>query len=202
MGNSLHQHVSLARQKSQILSTNGLVPGEYALVTIHRAGNTDDPHKLAALLTALGELPGQVVFPVHPRTAKAIRDYGLKLANRITPIDPVGYLDMLQLEANADCILTDSGGVQKEAYWLGVRCITLREETEWVETVEAGWNRLTGTDPDAILDAVLHWHPSGERKPVYGDGHAAERIVSLLAGEQSPRQDVVSSSPFRGEHRL
>jgi UDP-N-acetylglucosamine 2-epimerase len=202
MGDSLQHHLALARQNSHILSTHGLEPGKYALVTVHRAGNTDDPQKLAALLAALGKLPGQVVFPVHPRTARSIKEHGLKLASNIKPIDPVGYLDMLQLEANADCILTDSGGVQKEAYWLGVRCITLRDETEWVETVDAGWNRLTGSDPDAILEAVLHWHPSGEREPVYGDGHAAERIVSLLAGEQSPRQEIFSSSPFPGEHKL
>ena len=121
-----------------------------------------------------------VVFPVHPRTRKVIEELGLPLPKNILAIEPVSYLDMVQLEAHADCILTDSGGIQKEAYWLGVRAVTLREETEWVETVDAGWNCLVGADQSAIVSAVQTWRPVSERLPLYGDGHAAQKICEIL----------------------
>jgi len=180
MYDAVRFYIPLAKQRSRILEDLNLKSGCYALATVHRAGNTDDPARLGAILAALGQVGLPVAFPVHPRTRKVIRNDGVTLPGNILAIDPVGYLDMLQLEANADCILTDSGGMQKEAYWVGARCLTLREETEWVETVEVGWNRLVGTDRDAIISAVKSWRPSGERPPVYGDGQAAEKISEIL----------------------
>lgn len=180
MADAIEYYIHLARKHSDILERYGLKKKSYALVTIHRAGNTDDESKLSALLNSLGQLDLLVVFPVHPRTKKAIEQYNLSLAKNILMIEPIGYFDMLQLEENADCILTDSGGIQKEAYLLGVRCITLREETEWIETVSAGWNQLVGTDSDAIISAVTRWRPMGQRMPIYGDGHAAEKIRDVL----------------------
>jgi UDP-N-acetylglucosamine 2-epimerase len=180
MRDVLKRSVERAAQASKILERLKIQPGSYALATIHRAANTDNSGNLRTLLETLGQLARTVVFPVHPRTRLAIQRSGLAMPESVRDIDPVGYFDMLQLEANADCVLTDSGGMQKEAYWLGVRCITLREETEWVETVQAGWNRVVGTDRELILDAVLNWFPSGERPDIYGDGHAAEKIVTVL----------------------
>jgi UDP-N-acetylglucosamine 2-epimerase len=164
-----------------LLAAQGLVPKGYLLATVHRAGNTDDPARLGAIVQALNALAEPVIFPVHPRTAKALAALGRPLADHIHPIPPVGYGEMIALERDARLILTDSGGVQKEAFWLAVPCVTLREETEWVETVEQGWNRLVGTDPAAIAAAVAGFHPTGTPPPLFGDGHAAERIAGILA---------------------
>lgn len=180
MFDALLHYLPLAQNLSSILESLKQNRASYALATIHRAANTDDPSKLKPLLEALGQISLPVIFPLHPRTRKVISSLGLILPANCVTIDPVGYLDMLQLEANAECILTDSGGIQKEAYWLGIRCITLREETEWVETVAAGWNRLAGTDTAAILDAFNSWKPQGDRPAVYGDGQAAYRIAAVL----------------------
>jgi UDP-N-acetylglucosamine 2-epimerase len=180
MQDVLNRSLMRASKTSRILEQLHLQPKRYALATIHRAGNTDDSERLKTLLQTLGQLGRPVIFPVHPRTRAAIDRNSLALAESIRAIDPLGYLDMLQLEANADCLLTDSGGMQKEAYWLGVRCITLRDETEWVETVQAGWNRVVGVDRTLILDAVMNWFPGGERLNIYGDGHAAEKIIAVL----------------------
>ena len=170
-----------ARKQSQIMGHLGLKKGEYALATVHRAGNTDDPLRMRAILEGLGNLGTRVVFPVHPRTRKMIGEWSLQGSTNILMIEPVGRFDMLVLQENANCIVTDSGGIQKEAYWAGVRCITLREETEWVETVSAGWNRLAGVDPQSMGTLFKTWHPKGERAPLYGDGHAAEKICNILS---------------------
>jgi UDP-N-acetylglucosamine 2-epimerase len=180
MADVLLRSLPAARAKSQILDLLALHPKSYLLCTIHRAANTDNPAILSQLLSALGSIEREVVFPVHPRTSSMLREYGFSLPKNVRAIEPVGYIDMLWLESNADCILTDSGGMQKEAYLLGVRCVTLRDETEWTETVEAGWNRLVGANPDLIRAAVLEWHPAGERPDFYGDGHAADKICDLL----------------------
>ncbi len=180
MADALYSFVQLAPHKVNPLAALGLQSRSYALVTVHRAANTDDPSRLAAILDGLSNLEMPVVFPVHPRTHKVIEKTRLKTGGNVRLIEPVGYLEMLMLESNANCILTDSGGMQKEAYWLGVRCITLRDETEWVETVALGWNKLVGADSAAIVDAVKNWHPTGERQPVYGDGHTAEKIRDIL----------------------
>ena len=183
MYDALLHNLAIARTRSTILKSLSLEKGTYALATLHRAANTDDPARMVAILNALGSLSMQVIFPVHPRTRKMIRDTGLSVSENVTMVEPVGHLDMLILQENANCILTDSGGIQKEAYLLGVRCITLREETEWVETVQAGWNMLAGVGAKAIRAAFETWYPSGERPPFYGNGQAAEEICQILSRE-------------------
>lgn len=180
MADVLKRSLSLSAAKSHILEQLNLHPKSYILATIHRAANTDDVKNLQSLLTTFEMLDKMVVFPMHPRTRDVVTSHEIKIPQNVHIINPVGYLDILQLESNADAIMTDSGGMQKEAYWLGVRCITLREETEWTETVDVGWNRIVGTDPNRILDAVFNWHPSGERPDVYGNGYAADKITGLL----------------------
>jgi len=160
----------------------------YYLATLHRAENTDDPKKLKSIFGALNEIGEKtpVILPLHPRTKKMTKVYRLffKFKN-IKFIEPVSYLDMLQLEKNAKAILTDSGGVQKEAYWLRVPCFTLREETEWVETIRSGWNVLTGTNAKRIVGGVGHLekrrkYPKGRK--IYGDGKSSQKIVKILVG--------------------
>ena len=163
-----------------ILSQLGLERGRYLLVTVHRGENTDDPNRLAAILSAFNALEEPVVFPVHPRARKVIGAAGHVLKPHVRLIDPLGYLEMVAVSGAARAILTDSGGLQKEAYWLGVPCITLRDETEWVETVEAGWNRIVGADEADIIDAVQRFAPPTTRPLLYGDGHAASRCVDLM----------------------
>jgi UDP-N-acetylglucosamine 2-epimerase len=167
-------------QAAAILARLGLANKGYLLATVHRASNTDNPDKLAAIVSALNASGERVVFPVHPRTRKALEAANIAMSDNIEAIEPVSYLEMLALESRARAILTDSGGVQKEALWLSVPCITLRDETEWVETVECGWNTLTGTDPQKI-QAALKSPPLGNAPPqIYGDGHAAERIAEIV----------------------
>ncbi|HIE38605.1 MAG TPA: UDP-N-acetylglucosamine 2-epimerase (non-hydrolyzing) [Anaerolineae bacterium] len=171
---------ALGAKKGDVLGRFGLVPKQYLLATVHRPANTDDAGRLRAILEAFGQLGETILFPAHPRTRKALAREGLDVPENVWVVDPVGYLEMLQLEEQARLILTDSGGVQKEAYLLGVPCVTLREETEWVETVEAGWNRLVGADGRALLAAVREWEPPADRPNCFGDGRASERIVALL----------------------
>jgi UDP-N-acetylglucosamine 2-epimerase len=181
MADTLYHFLPIASEKSKILTKLDLQSKSYALATIHRAGNTDDKERLSSILSGLGQIPSKVVFPIHPRTRKNILETGLFLGGNILPIDPIGYLDMLWLEANATCILTDSGGIQKEAYWLGIKCITLRDETEWIETVQNGWNRLVGADHNAIIGAFCNWNPGQLRPILYGNGTASEAIAGFLA---------------------
>lgn len=225
MYDSILFNKSLAEKKSNILDRVGLSnysgrPTDYCLATIHRPENTDFPQNLKGILNALNQIVRtgtKVILPLHPRTRAKINEFGLErkfnsLASissnpttKVTVIDPVGYLDMVQLERYSQAILTDSGGVQKEAYLLGVPCITLRNETEWVETLDAGWNILTGQDTKKILDAfgtISHWdgqrppftqsctqaNPSNPMNPdnpnnsitPFGDGKAAEKIVDII----------------------
>ncbi len=175
----LHDGV-LAAERSLILEDLGIQEGAYLLTTVHRPRNTDDPTRLRAILDALEAVGDCVIFPAHPRTRQAVVEQAQRVPSNVRLMEPVGYLDMLRLERHARAILTDSGGIQKEAYLFGVPCLTLREETEWVETVRAGWNRLVGADRDRIVEAVMDLHVPAERPPLFGDGHAAERIVSLL----------------------
>ena len=157
------------------------LPG-YVLVTLHRAENVDDPARLAAIFEML-DLDRPVIFPIHPRTREAMARAGLAAPHNVRPIDPVGYLAMVALESRAAAIATDSGGVQKEAYLAGVPCLTLRGETEWVETVEAGWNRVIGSDPIALRAALADSTFMDRHRPrpsLFGDGQAAERIVGAL----------------------
>jgi UDP-GlcNAc3NAcA epimerase len=161
-------------------------PG-YLLVTLHRAENVDDPVQLAALLAML-DVGRPALFPAHPRTREAMARHDLHPPDNVCAIEPLGYLAMVAAERGAAAILTDSGGLQKEAYLAGVPCLTLRTETEWTETVDTGWNRVIGTDPAAIraaLDDPAFMDRSRPRPPIFGDGHAADRIVAALEGEQA-----------------
>lgn len=158
----------------------GLSKGEYLLATVHRSENTDDCRRLGHVIDAFNTLGEPVIFPVHPRTRKAMTAAGYSVRPNVRMIDPVGYLQMVALTAGARLVLTDSGGLQKEAYWLGTPCLTLRDETEWVETVETGWNMLVGSGTAAIVNAVRSFVPRGPRPALYGDGLAAERCVDLL----------------------
>jgi UDP-N-acetylglucosamine 2-epimerase len=175
---------SVAEERSHALEENGVEPGSYLLVTAHRAGNVDDPARLTLLVELLEALPEIAVFPLHPRTRARLEVAGmldrLAAAPHLKFTPPLGYLDFLVLAQNARAILTDSGGVQKEAYLLGTPCITLRDTTEWVETVEQGWNVLVDLDRDAALAALERDRPSGERPELYGGGRAAERICDVL----------------------
>jgi len=180
MADVFKRSMKLLDENNSILSKMQLKPNSYILVTIHRAANTDNVENLRILLDTLAQLDQLVVFPMHPRTKIVVNTECLKIPSNVHVIEPVGYFDILELETKANAILTDSGGMQKEAYWAGVRCITLREETEWVETVEEGWNRIVGVNPDLILDAVINWFPNGKRPEIYGDGHASDKISDLL----------------------
>jgi UDP-GlcNAc3NAcA epimerase len=174
-----------ARTNSRILETLGLVEKGFALATCHRAENTDDPVRLEGIVSALAQIAGDmpVVLPLHPRTRKLLQQFGLErhLA-ALTVVEPLSFLDMVALEQAAKVILTDSGGVQKEAFFYRVPCITMRDETEWVETVELGWNHLVGAEPASILAtyAVLAAGSADVSSQPYGDGRAAARILALL----------------------
>ena len=185
MADVLSQSLQRAYEQSNILDRLKLDDGSYYLATVHRAENTEDVSRMQAILSAFIQLGKKIIYPAHPRASKVMNEHHLisdENRGELRVIDPLGYLDMLRLAASAQMILTDSGGLQKEAYWLGKPCITLREETEWVETVEAGWNILAGTDTDRIRAAVQTFIPPRERKTLYGDGKAAERCVAILTG--------------------
>lgn len=187
MYDSVLYNVQLAKRRSSILEKLNLEPKSYALATMHRAENTDSADRLSSILEALkviAENGLRVILPLHPRTRNRLARMGLA-ADGLQMTTPVSYLEMLLLQKNAQVILTDSGGVQKEAFFFRVPCITLREETEWVETVDLGWNTLTGCDPKRILSAVKERAPGLETLSPYGDGHAAERIISRLVGSTS-----------------
>jgi len=158
----------------------GVKPGKYLLVTLHRSENTDAPERLSAIVGALNGLEEPVLFPIHPRSKKMLSAAGHELKPHVRVIDPLGYFEMVLISGAARMILTDSGGLQKEAYWLGVPCLTLRDETEWVETVESGWNRLVGVDQEKILDAVKGFTPPAKRPSLYGSGDTARHCVNLM----------------------
>jgi UDP-N-acetylglucosamine 2-epimerase len=168
--------------RSEALPRHGLRAGAYYLATVHRAENTDEADNLHRIFGVLGALDKPVVVPLHPRTEKRVTEAGIAIGANVRVLAPQGYLDMLALQRGAACILTDSGGIQKEAYHLRVPCVTLRKETEWVETVATGWNALAGTDPERILAAVAR-RPSADtpHPDLYGDGMTAGRIVEILS---------------------
>ncbi|MGC8866317.1 MAG: non-hydrolyzing UDP-N-acetylglucosamine 2-epimerase [Bacteroidales bacterium] len=161
------------------------LPENFVLATIHRAENTDEVTRLKGILEGLERLPLPILWPVHPRTAKVLRSNSLTLPRNLQLVDPVGYYDMLTLEQKARMIITDSGGVQKEAYFMQKPCITLRDQTEWVETVEDGWNLLAGTDPERIQTAFERFlqSPPQKQQKHYGEGHAAQKIAEILIRE-------------------
>jgi len=170
----------ISKEKSNIMQKLDLSQKEFILTTIHRAENTNDINRLKNIIEALNESTKKIVLPLHPRTKKYMNDYGLTFNNNITIIDPVGYLDMINLEMHCKKIVTDSGGVQKEAFFMNKPCITMRDETEWVETVENGWNIVVGTDKSKILDGIINFVPTKAKQNIFGDGHAAERILKII----------------------
>ena len=196
MYDSILYYSKIAEIKSTILKDLGLltlntqnsklITHNYYIATLHRAENTDDPKRLKSVLKALNEIGKEapVILPLHPRTKKMMKIYNLSPdIHRIKLIDPVSYLNMLTLEKNARAILTDSGGVQKEAYWFKVPCLTLRDETEWVETVESGWNVLVGTGTRKILNGLKHLEKRKsfrKGRELFGGGKAGEKILQVI----------------------
>lgn len=166
---------------AEFLDRMALKERQYVVATVHRSENTDDPARLGGILKALNALDEPVIFPAHPRTLKVINNGGgHKLGSHVRVVEPLGYFEMVSLSRSARLILTDSGGLQKEAYWLGVPCITLRDETEWVETVNSGWNTLTGANTDKILQTVRSSIRPAVHAPLYGEGCVSARCVDLL----------------------
>jgi UDP-GlcNAc3NAcA epimerase len=170
MADSLASALTRVGPRPEILDRFGVEERAYLLATIHRAENTDQPENLRAIL----------LFPVHPRTRKTLGKMQYSCPANVRMVDPVGYLAMVRLEKGARMILTDSGGIQKEAYWVGVPCVTLRKETEWIETVQNGWNVLTGADTQRVLEAVRSFGKPPAHPELYGNGSAAHQIVEIL----------------------
>ncbi len=182
MYDSILWALDIAENESTILERFGLEENEFILSTVHRAGNTDDPGRLEAIIDGLSNVPLPVVLPAHPRTENRLREYGLweRATTELVILDPVGYLDFVRLLDASERVATDSGGVQKEAFYLDKPCVTMRDETEWIETVNSGWNVLVGADREQI-EKELRVNRCLEEKPTpYGGGTAAEEIVSVL----------------------
>jgi UDP-N-acetylglucosamine 2-epimerase len=166
----------LARERSDVLDRLGLEPGGYAVATVHRLANVTEDDRLRRIVEGLRRVEGRLVFPAHPRTRASLARLGLDLPT----ILPLGYLDFAALASQARVILTDSGGLQKEAYWYRVPCVTMRPNTEWVDTVEAGGNVLVDDDPDAIARAAANARFPDDAPQLYGDGYAGERVAAAL----------------------
>lgn len=180
MADALLEASDRASERSRILHELGLREDEFVLATIHRAENTDQPDRFRSIMSALAKTDQTVVLPLHPRSAGLLRQLDLKPGPNIKQIDPVGYLDMIRLAQAARIIVTDSGGLQKEAYWLKTPCVTVRDETEWIETVECGWNRLTGASTRRILEAIETFVIPPSHPPFYGEGQTAKEIATIL----------------------
>ena len=169
----------VARARSDALERFAVSPGSYLVATLHRDANVGQP-RLGRIVEGLSSLDEAVVFSAHPRTHRALADHRLRLPAHVQLVDALGYLDFAALASQARVILTDSGGLQKEAYWYGVPCVTLRPSTEWAETVEVGANTLVDDDPNRLRAAIAAARMPDDRPPLYGDGHAAERIAEIL----------------------
>jgi UDP-GlcNAc3NAcA epimerase len=195
MYDSVLHCIKVAEKSSNIMDTLDIKPQCYALATVHRAENTDDHERLLSIFEALTQIAHDglpLIVPLHPRTRECLKNSKFRIQNsEVRIIDPVSYLDMLMLEKHARMILTDSGGMQKEAFWFKVPCITLRDETEWTETVASGWNTVVGANSNLIMKTVEESHSGRNIQNVYGNGNAAERIVEVLSQgiEKSLRKD-------------
>jgi UDP-N-acetylglucosamine 2-epimerase (non-hydrolysing) len=192
MVDALLHNAKIAERKSHIIKKLRLKKGCYYVATVHRPSNTDNQKNLTSIIEAFEESGKTVVFPVHPRTKKYLCEYRLwdSLSENIRLIDPLGYIDMLLLLKHAKKILTDSGGIQKEAYVLGIPCITMRENTEWIETLTGGWNVLVGADKEKILAALLADVSTNTDNTVFGKGDAVSKIVRIIS---SHSMDYVDS---------
>lgn len=181
MTDALEYNYNLAEKSSRMIEKLGVTRGKYLAVTIHRPSNTDNKEHMVDIMDALGQTGEDVVFPAHPRTIKYLKEYGLleALPENIKVIEPLGYLDMLMLMGSAKKVITDSGGVQKEAYMLKVPCITLRDNTEWVETVESGWNVLVGANSNLILETIRKPNEDLPHKDIFGRD-AAKKIAEYI----------------------
>ncbi|MDD5419138.1 MAG: UDP-N-acetylglucosamine 2-epimerase (non-hydrolyzing) [Methanomicrobiaceae archaeon] len=188
MVEALEYNRAIAARRSRILEDIGLAEGGYLVATVHRPANTDSRSRMTAIIGALGESGRPVVFPVHPRTKQVLADYGLSasMPENLIITEPLGYLDMIRLMDGAEKILTDSGGMQKEAYLLGVPCITLRENTEWVETVEDGWNVLAGADKERIADMIRRFNPTHAVRRFFRNEGSSRRIVEIISRKSHP----------------
>lgn len=170
-----------AAETSKILESHSLIKKQYIVATIHRPHNTDSKDNLQSIFSAFEKSEKTIVFPIHPRTRKYITSYGLRIPENVTLIEPLGYLDMLHLMTNAERIVTDSGGVQKEAYILQTPCVTLRDKTEWPETLYNNWNVLIDpSNTNKLLNAILEKRECEKWLPVFGDGHGAEKIAEII----------------------
>jgi len=165
---------------AETISRFNLNPNGYLLATVHRSENTDNPEQLTGIVETLNNLDEPVLFPVHPRARKHLDRINYRPAANVRMVEPLSYFEMVIMAGDARMILTDSGGLQKEAYWMEVPCVTLREETEWVETVDTGWNRLTGSDPEKIVNAVRNFQRPESHPVLYGNGHAGRQCVELI----------------------
>lgn len=181
MADALEYYRNIASGHSKLLKRFSLTPGQYMVLTVHRPSNTDNPENMRSIIGAINDCKKPTLFPVHPRTRNFIRKYELskKLPENLIICDPLGYLDMITVMSSAAKILTDSGGIQKEAYLLSVPCITLRENTEWVETVNAGWNVLVGADRKKMIEMISTFIPPKEYPNLFGRG-GSERIVEII----------------------
>jgi UDP-GlcNAc3NAcA epimerase len=180
MAEALADACSRAAAQSSVLQRLALTDRGFVLATVHRAENTNDRERLRRIVRGLESAAQPVIFPVHPRTRSALADVALATGSPVRMIEPVGYLDMVRLLSAARVVATDSGGLQKESYWLGTPCVTLRDETEWVETVEAGWNTLVGADSAAIAHALAHATPAASRHHHHQSPPPSRRILDLL----------------------
>jgi UDP-GlcNAc3NAcA epimerase len=185
MADAAFRFAPIARERSTVLRELGLSSGGYVVATVHREANVR-PERLARILDGLGRIRDPVVLPAHPRTRATIEREGLRVGGRVVLTWPLGYFDLAALASQARVIATDSGGLQKEAYWYGVPCVTMRPSTEWVDTVEVGANRLVDDDPDEIASAVAEARMPEERPALYGDGEASKRIAASLMDSLSP----------------
>jgi UDP-N-acetylglucosamine 2-epimerase len=177
MADACFQLGAIARERSRILEELGLTSGGYVVATIHREANVQ-PDRLARIVDGLGRIAEPVIFPAHPRTRSQLGS----LPDNVRLVDPLGYLDMSALSSQARVIVTDSGGLQKEAYWYGVPCVTARPSTEWVDTVEVGANVLVDDDPERLAAAVAAARMPDERPALYGEGDASAHVAAALGG--------------------
>jgi UDP-N-acetylglucosamine 2-epimerase len=181
MADACFRFAPIARERSHVLERLGISPGRYVIATIHREANVEEG-RLRRILTGLSSVREPVILPAHPRTRRAIRAFGLTEDERVRLVEPLGYLDMAALVSQARVVVTDSGGLQKEAYWYGVPCVTARPSTEWVDTVELGANVLVDDDPERLAAAVADARMPDDLPPLYGDGRASARVALALRG--------------------